>query len=137
MKNVCLCDIKKTILFVSPTYPGKEHDKTIFLKESLFSFLPDEVKKYFDLAFEGIEKDSPDMLHIRKPMKKPKGKELTKTQKAKNKRISSKRVIVENAFAGAKRLKITWDIFRNTKEGFADLVFWLACGIWNFYLKPG
>jgi hypothetical protein len=75
------------------------------------------------------------MTQIRKPTKRKRGQiELSKTVKEKNRRISKKKVLVENAFAGVKRLKITWDIFRNHKKDFSDKVFWIACSIWNFHL---
>lgn len=101
----------------------------------MFKFLPDEIKKLFDSAFEGLEKDCPTMTKIIKPVKRKKGQsELNIRDKNKNKVISRKRVIVENAFAGVKRLKITWDIFRNIKYGFSRKVFCAACAIWNFHL---
>lgn len=135
IKNVCIGDKNKRIIYVSKTYPGKEHDKTIFLNEKLYNFLPDYIKALFDLGFEGLEKDCPDMKNIIKPTKRKKGqKELSKTVAKKNRKISSKRVVIENAFAGVKRLKVTWDIFRNRKKKFCDKVFWIACGIWNFHL---
>ena len=136
MKNVCIGDKNKRILFVSKTYPGKEHDKTIFLNEKLWKFLPQDVKKLFDNGFEGLDKDCPSMANLIKPTKRKRGQKfLSKTVLNKNRRISKKRVKIENAFAGVKRLKITWDIFRNIKEGFSDKVFWIACGIWNLHLS--
>lgn len=135
LKHVCIGDRKKRIIYSSKAYPGKEHDKTIFVSEGLYKILPDKIKKYFDLGFEGIEKDCPSMENINKPTKKKRGqKELNKTTKKKNHQISKKRIKIENAFAGVKRLKITWDIFRNITENFGDKVFWIACGIWNFHL---
>jgi hypothetical protein len=68
------------------------------------------------------------------PKKKPKGKELTATQKASNKRISRVRVRIENAFAGVKRLRIVYNVSRTRRNDFIDLTFLVACGIWNFYL---
>lgn len=135
MKNVCIVDKHKAILFVSQTYIGKTHDKTIFLNEKISKFLPQGVKKLFDNAFEGLDKDCPFMKNIIKPTKRKRGqKELSKSISKKNYQISKKRVIIENAFAGVKRLKITWDIFRNTKPNFGDKIFLIACGIWNFHL---
>lgn len=134
MKNLCISDQKKKIVYSSSTVPGKEHDKTIFLNKKLHEVLPDSVKKLFDLAFYGLENNCPDMANIIMPHKKPKKKELTSGKKKENKRISRKRVIVENAFAGVKRLKITYDVFRNTKVYYPSLVFFLACGLWNFIL---
>ena len=132
LKNLCISEKNKYILFVSETYPGKEHDKTIFINEKLYKRLPDKIKKYMDLAFYGIEKEA--IKNILMPKKKPKGKELTVIDKKNNKIISQTRVLIENAFAGVKRLRIVYDVFRNIKEDFADNVFWISCGLWNFYL---
>jgi hypothetical protein len=45
--------------------------------------------------------------------------------------VSSARVIVENVIAGVKRCRIVKDVFRLTKEGMADLVMEIACGLHN------
>ena len=135
VKNICISDNKKKIIFSSKTYPGKEHDKTLFLNEKLYDCLPDDIRKLFDLAFQGLEKDCPDIKNIKMPNKKPKGKELTDAKKKENKRISRKRVIVENAFAGVKRLRATTDVFRNIKNYYATMVFFIACGLWNFFIQ--
>jgi hypothetical protein len=47
-------------------------------------------------------------------MKKPKGRELTEAEKAKNTIISSIRILVEHIIAGVKRCRIVKDVFRNT-----------------------
>lgn len=105
------------------------------MNEKLWKFLPDAMKKLFDTAFEGIEKDCPKMKNIIKPVKRKRGQaNLNKKDKDRNKRISKKRVKIENAFAGVKRLRAVWDVFRNIKHGFADSVFLCACGVWNFHL---
>ena len=39
-----------------------------------------------------------------------------------NELISGARVLVENTIAGVKRCRIVKDVFRNTKDGFSDLV---------------
>ena len=69
------------------------------------------------------------------PKRKVRGKELTKENKENNKAISSKRVLVEHAIGGVKRLRSVTDIYRNIKTGFEDKLILNACGIWNFYLK--
>jgi hypothetical protein len=48
-----------------------------------------------------------------------------------NEIISGVRVIVENTIAGVKRCRIVKDVFRNTKEGFSDLVMEVACALHN------
>jgi len=49
------------------------------------------------------------------PKKKPRGKELTDEEKAKNKVISSIRVRIEHVIGGIKRMRITTDKFRNKR----------------------
>ncbi len=60
---------------------------------------------------------------------------MSQFDKDTNKKISQIRIKVENAFAGMKRLKIVYDVFRNIIDGFDDMVFLIACGIWNLYLS--
>jgi DDE superfamily endonuclease len=45
--------------------------------------------------------------------------------------ISGTRILVENTIAGVKRCRIVKDVFRNTKEGFSDLVMEVACALHN------
>ena len=54
------------------------------------------------------------------PKRKPKGSELSPEEKENNRKISSARVINENAIAGVKRLRVVSDVYRNIKEGFED-----------------
>jgi hypothetical protein len=49
------------------------------------------------------------------PKKKPRGKELTDEEKAKNKVISSIRVRIEHVIGGIKRMRITTDKFSNKR----------------------
>ena len=46
--------------------------------------------------------------------------------------MSRVRIVVEHVIAGVKRLRIVKEVFRNTKENFADLVMEIACGLHNF-----
>jgi hypothetical protein len=45
--------------------------------------------------------------------------------------FSSARVVVENVIAGIKRCRIVKDVLRLTKEGIADVVMEIACGLHN------
>jgi hypothetical protein len=45
--------------------------------------------------------------------------------------FSSARVVVENVIAGVKRCRIVKDVLRLTKEGIADSVMEIACGLHN------
>jgi len=44
------------------------------------------------------------------------------------------RVLVENALAGVKRLRIVTDVFRNKKKDFDDQAMFISCGLWNYHL---
>ena len=85
----------------------------------------------FDLAFLGLESEYENVIM---PKKKPKGKELTEKQKKSNKKISSVRVKIENAFAGVKRLRIVYNVTRTRRDEFINLTFAVSCGLWNYYL---
>jgi len=119
------------ILYTSKHYAGKIHDKTILEEESKTEKLSDTRKILVDLAFLGIGNE---YNNIHMPVKKPKGKELTARQKEKNKKLSRTRVKIENAFAGVKRLRVVVYTSRAKRECFINMIFLIACGIWNFYL---
>lgn len=118
-------------MYASRHYPGKTHDKTVLEIESKDKKLPQSVKKLFDLAFLGLDDIYENVIM---PAKKPKGKELSKSQKRNNRQISRVRVRIENAFAGVKRLRIVYNVSRIRREFFIDAIFIVACGLWNFYL---
>lgn len=96
--------------------------------------IPENLKKVFDLSFFGIDTHCKNVIM---PKKKPKGRELTKLQKEKNKKISRFRVKIENAFAGVKRLRVVYYPSRAKRDIFVNLIFMLSCGIWSFYLWAG
>ena len=70
-------------------------------------------------------------MHTRQPKKKPRGRELTVEEKEQNSLISSMRIVVEHVICGVKRCRIVKDVFRNTRDKFADLVMEIACGLHN------
>jgi len=43
--------------------------------------------------------------------------------------------MVENTIAGVKRCRIVKDTFRNTKDGFSDLVMEVACALHNLRVE--
>lgn len=49
--------------------------------------------------------------------------------------ISSVRVVVEHVIAGVKRCRIVKDVLRLTREGMADLVMEIACGLHNLRIS--
>ena len=132
-KNIVVTDRHKKIGLLGKTTNGKEHDFSMLKKDNLLEYIPEDIPIYFDLGFQGVEKQFPKLTSIL-PKKKPKGKELTEDDKERNKEKSRIRILVENAIGGVKRLRIVSDIFRNKKINFVDTAMLIACGIWNYHL---
>lgn len=130
MKNNLICDNSKRVIFLSQTYEGSKHDKSIIDTEDWQ--LPKGIVVYEDSGFEGHFQKG---VTIVRPVKKPKGKELTKKQKASNKVKSSKRVLIENAIGYVKIYRIVKDNIRLKKDNAKDLVMELCCGIANYKIN--
>jgi hypothetical protein len=132
-KNIVITDINRWIGFLSPPEDGKNHDYSMFKRLFPPEIFPKSITLWLDLGFTGVNKDYPDA-SVLMPKKKPRGKELSDEEKAKNKVISSIRVRVEHAIGGIKRMRITTDKFRNKKESFNDKPMLISCGLWNYHL---
>lgn len=133
-KNIVITDKNKRIGFLSKTASGKEHDFTLLKEYAPPDNMPPKIKKHLDLGFKGFDKQFPDH-KISMPKRKPRTKDLTEFVKEQNKKKSAIRVLVENALAGVKRLRITTDVFRNKKNEFNDQAMLVSCGLWNYHLS--
>ena len=134
MKNNVLINADSKVVFLTPSCEGRIHDKRI-ADTAGYSPPPGIIKYsvlYQDTGFQGFT--CPDVKIIQ-PKKKPKGRDLTPEEKAKNREISSIRIRVEHAIAGIKRFRIVKDKLRNHKKGFADFVMETCCGLHNFRLN--
>ena len=129
-KNVIVSDENKRILYLSPTKSGRRHDKRIVDKSQLK--IPDNVGKWADTGFQGLDKLYENTVMPKKGTKK---NPLTPTDKANNKIISSFRVVVEHALAGIKRFKVLADTLRNKIGLFDDMIMEVCSGLWNFHLR--
>lgn len=127
VKNNLITSPQHEVLYLSETYEGSVHDITI-VKEEYWQF-PENIMVYQDTGFQG---HAPNNVLVMQPLKKPKGKELTKEQKNNNKQISSIRVIVEHTIGKIKIFRIVKDTIRNWKYGFKDLIMEICCGLNNF-----
>lgn len=139
---------EKRILYMSETYEGTVHDKRIADEEALdfgtMTFgtpsgfgtfgkeVPEQVRTLLqDLGFQGYE---PEGVCVVQPEKKPRGTSLTPEQKAANRDISRKRVVVEHAIGGVKVWRIVKEQIRSWLHAIRDQVMYLACGLHNFRL---
>ena len=130
VKNIFITSLIKMVLYLSPTYKGKKHDKTICDLEHIKFDVP--VVLWEDLGFIGLNPDNAD---VRRPVKKPKNRELREDEKIFNRQISSQRVIVEHVIGECKIFRIVKDEVRARKDDFHDTCILLACGLNNFKIK--
>ena len=132
-KNIVICDRHKKIGFLGKTTQGKEHDFSILKSEEVLGYIPQDVIAHCDLGFQGIQTEFP-AVHSVLPQKKPRGKELSAEEKEQNRTKSRVSILVENALAGVKRLRIVSAVFRNRVKNFDDLVMLICSGLWNYHL---
>ena len=121
--------MQRKIIFLSETYEGKVHDKKIADEEPLQ--FEKETELLQDSGFIGHQ---PKNAKVKQPYKNSKLNKLTEAQKNENKLQARKRVRIEHAICGVKRLRIVKDIFRNHREGMIDLSIQVACGLHNLRL---
>lgn len=93
-----------------------------------------------DLGYLGLVADydlPPDSLPHRKPRRSKKHPvtALTDAQRADNQTHARRRVKVEHAISGAKRLGCVTQVYRNKSATFNDRIMAITCGIWNWHLN--
>jgi len=98
------------ITSASPSYPGSHHDLTLRREGPK---LPHDARAYADSAYQGYDKEHPNIDY---PYKKPKGGELTSDEKEYNRGLSGFRVRVEHKIGELKRFRVVSDRFRNPRQ---------------------
>ncbi len=116
---------------MSKAREGKVHDKRAHDEDDIAGAIPEEIPIEVDSGFLGLQKQYDN---ICVPHRKPKGGELSESQKEENRLLSSSRVVCENALAGVKRYGAVSQIYRNPIADFDDGLMLTAAGLWNFYL---
>lgn len=130
-KNIVLVNDKKRILAISPTKPGRRHDKNCTDRILLTKNIPEHVTVWGDSAFQGIENQHKNSLVAKRAHK---NHPLSPEEKKENHVISSFRVIVEHALGGMKRYRIVSDVLRNKIGIFDDRLAVVTAGLWNYHL---
>lgn len=127
VKNNVVTDKRtRKIKVLSPTVEGKQHDKKL-ADEQAIPFPPGS-KLWKDTGYQGYE---PPNVQTYQPKKKPRGGELTAEEKERNAAIASQRISVEHSIGGVKVYRIVHHVYRNLRQGFADLAMETACGLYN------
>jgi hypothetical protein len=130
VKNVLLIEAALTILFLSDTQAGSVHDKRI--ADTTPYPLPAGSRLLQDLGFLAFTLPDVEMIM---PTKKPRGRALTRRQKAGNRRIARRRVRIEHVNSSVKRCRIVHDTLRLCKQGVRDLVMEVCCALHNFRVR--
>lgn len=131
VKTQIMVNKKGIILHKSKYFKGKRHDYDYFKKTGPPPAPPD-VTMGMDSGFQGVKKDFPQ-LKVKIPIKKKKGKELSKRDKRKNKKFSKERVVVEHSFGKMKKYRIMGNEFRNRLNRYDNVVS-IVSGFVNFKL---
>ena len=125
-----LGDSTGAVPFLSDTYEGSYHDKPI--ADQTPYPLPEGSELLQDLGFVGFTLEG---VRITQPHKKPRGQELTDDQKAENRVIAARRVLIEHIICSIKRCRIVKDTLRLWKDTARDMVMAVCCGLHNFRLR--
>lgn len=131
-KNIVVSDEKKRILLISPTKPGRRHDKRLADRIHLMNHIPHDVGVWTDSGFQGIQEQHPNTLVAKRGRK---NRPLTQGEKRENRVISSFRIVVEHAIGGMKRYNVMTDTLRNKIGIFDDRVAAVTAGLWNYHLE--
>ena len=119
-----------TILFLSDTYAGSTHDKRI--ADATPYPLPAGSRLLQDLGFLAFTLDH---VEISMPTRKPRGRALTRRQKAANRRIARRRVRIAPVNSRVKRGRLVHDTCRLRKAGVRDVVMEVCCAWHNFRVR--
>jgi hypothetical protein len=130
VKNILLIDDACIIRYMSTTYAGKWHDKSLVDDESYT--LPSGSVLYQDMGFQGFAVAN---VTIQQPTKKPRGRDLTPEQKADNRRIASDKMRIEHTIGSVKRCRIVKDKLRYWQDTVRDTVIAIAAGLHNLRLQ--
>jgi hypothetical protein len=127
---VLLINAVLTILFLSETYAGSNHDKRI--ADATPYPLPAGSRLLQDLGFLAF---TLDQVEIIMPTRKPRGRALTRSQQSANRRIARRRVRIEHVNSRVKRCRMVHDTCRLRKAGVRDLIMEVCCALHNFRVR--
>jgi DDE superfamily endonuclease len=119
-----------TILFLSETYAGSTHDKRI--AEATPYPLPAGSRLLQDLGVLAFTLHHVESI---RPTRTPRGRKLTRVQKAAHRRLARRRVRIEHVHSSVKRCRIVHDICRLRKAGVRDLLMEVCCALQNFRVR--
>ena len=94
------------IVAVSPVFPGAVHDEKVYDRTRVV--VPPGVKRTGDTAYLGTPLET--------PTRRPRKGQLTDRQKARNRRVSKRRIVVEHGIGKMKVWRIAAERYRNPRR---------------------
>jgi hypothetical protein len=88
--------------------------------------------KVQDVGFQAFTLDDVEIIQ---PIKKPRGKALTRAQKEGNRKISRRRVRIEHVNSSIKRCRMLKETVRLWKAGVRDMVMEIGCALHNLRVR--
>lgn len=117
------------ILDISESVEGKRNDYKLLQESGVLQWIK-KMKMYLDSGYQGINSDFPEVNAVI-PRKKPKGKPQTRSNKIFNRRLSSIRIKVENAFAKLKKYRALGEKYRHNLRDY-NSTFRMIASLVNF-----
>jgi DDE superfamily endonuclease len=130
VKHVRLINAALTILLLSATCAGSTHDKR--MADATPSPLPAGSRLLQDLGFMAFTLHQVESIM---PTHKPRGRALTRAQKAANWCIARRRVRIEHVHSSVKRCRMVHDTCRLRKAGVRHLAMEVCCGLHHFRIR--
>ncbi len=124
IKTEIITDHKGRILRVSKPYEGRVHDFNIRKTEGPLPAAP----ILADSGYQSLQNEHSARVIL--PKKKPKNGSLGDIEKAENKKLSRRRIVVEHVFAHLKKWQILADRYRGRLDLYAQ-IFQTIAGIYN------
>lgn len=128
LKNQVVVTPEGELIHAGKTEPGSKHDKKVFDESETGDM--DEGAYMGDKGYQGIQDDHNAIL----PDKKPRGKELRQEQKARNKRISKARIVVEHTIGKMKIYQVLSQRYRHPRDTH-EQVFTIVAGLVNRQIR--
>ncbi len=129
LKNQIIVTPAGEISQFSKTVPGSKHDKKLF-EDSARGALTAAAAYMADKGYQGLQDEHKAVL----PDKKPRGKDLTPEQKARNKRSSKARIIGERIIGKLKVYQVLSQKYRHARDSH-DEVLESVAGLTNHRIR--
>jgi hypothetical protein len=83
----------------------------------------------------GLQAFTLDGMDILQPTMKPRGHELTRAQKVRNRQLARRRVCIEHVHSSVKRCRMLKETIRMWNADIRDLVMKIGCALHNFRVR--